>query len=62
MHKDEKNRVNLAKNLGISHFDISDHILYKCKNGNKIWGYFIKYYDFELNTMTKYIKFLDNIN
>ena len=62
MHKDEKNRVNLAKNLGISHFDISDHILYKCNNGNKIWGYFIKYYDFELNTMTKYIKFLDNIN
>tara|TARA_Y100000031_G_scaffold126055_1_gene142870 strand:- start:365 stop:1081 length:717 start_codon:yes stop_codon:yes gene_type:complete len=62
MQKDEKNRVDLAKNLGISHFDISDHILYKCNNGNKIWGYCIKYYDIELNTMTKYIKFLDNIN
>ena len=62
MHKDEKNRVDLAKNLGISHFDISDHILYNCKNKSKTWGYYIKYYDIKLNTSQTYIKFLEEIN
>ena len=62
MQKDEKMRVDLAKNLGISHFDISDHILYNCKNKSKTWGYYIKYYDIKLNTSQTYIKFLEEIN
>jgi len=62
MKKEEQNRVNIAKGLGIEHFDISNHILFNCKDSNKKWGYFMKNYDFILNRIQIYVKFLDNIN
>ena len=51
MKKEEQKRVNIAKDLGIEHFDISNHILFCRKNSNKIWGYFMKNYDFILKSM-----------
>jgi|TARA_B100000959_G_C14729301_1_gene520257 hypothetical protein len=62
MKEEEKKRVNTAKDLGIEHFDISNHILYNGKKADKTWGYFIKYYDFKLNIIQVYVKFLDAIN
>ena len=62
MKKDEQKRVEIAKNLGIEHFDISNHILYNNKNNDKTWGYFVKDYDFKLNTIQIYVKFLDVVN
>ena len=56
----EKTRFEFAKNLNIIHFDISDHILYNSHNGNKKWGYFIKYYNLETDRINTYIKFLSN--
>ena len=62
LKKFEKVRIDLAETLGISHFDISDHILYKMKDRNKKWGYFTKYYDIEMNSINVYVKFLDFAN
>jgi len=55
-------RVNLAKELQIDHFDISDHIVYNCKNDTKRWAYYIKYYSMKLNSINIYVKFLNIIN
>ena len=62
MKKEEQKRVNIAKDLGIEHFDISNHILFCRKNSNKIWGYFMKNYDFILNRIHICVKFLDKQN
>ena len=62
MKEEEEKRVNVAKDLGIENFDISNHILYNGKNSERTWGYFIKYYDFKLNRIQIYVKFLDIIN
>ena len=58
----EKVRFELAETLNIAHFDISDHILYRMKDKGNKWGYFIKYYDLEMNLINTYVKFLDFIN
>ena len=58
----EKVRFDLAGTLNIAHFDISDHILYKMKNKGNRWGYFIKYYDLEMNSINTYVKFLDFVS
>ena len=58
----EKVRFELAETLNIAHFDISDHILYRMKDKGNKWGYFIKYYDLEMNLINTYVKFLDFVN
>ena len=58
----EKVRFELAETLNIAHFDISDHILYRMKDKGNKWGYFIKYYDLEMNSINTYVKFLDFVN
>tara|TARA_Y100000588_G_scaffold45606_1_gene43152 strand:+ start:85 stop:795 length:711 start_codon:yes stop_codon:yes gene_type:complete len=58
----EKVRFDLAETLNIAHFDISDHILYRMKDKGNKWGYFIKYYDLEMNSINTYVKFLDFVN
>ena len=58
----EKVRFDLAETLDLAHFDISDHILYKMKNKGNRWGYFIKYYDLEMNSINTYVKFLDFVS
>ena len=58
----EKVRFDLAETLNIAHFDISDHILYRMKDKGNKWGYFIKYYDLEMNLNNTYVKFLDFVN
>ena len=55
-------RLAIADSLDIEHFDISDHILYKMKNKGNRWGYFIKYYDLEMNSINTYVKFLDFVS
>ena len=58
----EKVRFELAETLNIAHFDISDHILYRMKDKGNKWGYFIKYYDLDMNLINTYVKFLDFVN
>ena len=58
----EKVRFELAETLNIAHFDISDHILYRMKDKGNKWGYFIKYYDLEMNSINTYVKFLDFVS
>lgn len=62
MSKLELARVKLAKELQIDHFDISDHIIYNCKDGTKRWAYYIKYYSMKLNSISIYVKFLNTID
>ena len=55
-------RVKLAKELQIDHFDISDHIVYNCKDGSRRWAYYNKYYSMKLNSINIYVKFLNITN
>jgi len=52
----------LAKELQIDHFDISDHIVYNCKDGSRRWAYYNKYYSMKLNSINIYVKFLNTTN
>ena len=55
-----KERVELAKELGLENFDISLNVQFISKDGQSIWAYYVSYYNLKNNVVELYIKFLDD--
>ena len=54
-----KERVDLAKELGLDNFDISLNVQFISKDGQSIWAYYVSFYNLKDNIVELYIKFLD---
>jgi hypothetical protein len=55
-----KERVELAKELGLENFDISLNVQFISKDGQSIWAYYVSFYNLNDNVVELYIKFLDD--